>query len=110
MHCPVDTGLKSNVHKIDAKSRESEKGNVYHVATHCVWKKCKLTQDKNLFFKVFLMEGSISHRTLKKGKLIYFSLLLHTKYEQRIAEASVENSRTSTMELFCKKGPVLMLD
>ena len=60
------------------------------------------------------MEARVLNRTLKKGKLMYFSLLFHgdscrpvaiTKCEYRIPEACLERSRKSTVKLFCKKAP-----
>ena len=53
MHCPVDTGRKLNVHKIDAKLTKNGKGNPYHVVTHYFRKQSKFTQDINLFFLIF---------------------------------------------------------
>ena len=60
---------------IEVKLTNSRKGNVYHVETASK-KKMQKYQRYKLIFLIFFMETEALHRTLKKGKLMYFSLLL----------------------------------
>ena len=69
MHCPVDTGRKLNVHKIDAKLTKNGKGNAYHVVTHYFRKQSKFTQDINLFFLIFFNGSQDIAQSIEERKV-----------------------------------------